>query len=100
VFNLEYNNLKYFSHLRHELKDEYRTDNIHRLSAFLKATENLLEDFPNLVIIAVTHGCMTTSLSKIFGVKMKRFHYCGTSKLVFDKNDKKLKLEYFNKKFY
>jgi hypothetical protein len=86
--------------LRHEIKDEYVKNSSHRVQDFLDATEKFLTDFPEQVIIAVTHGCMTEFLARIYKQEMNKFHYCGVTKFILDKKSKKLNMSYFNKKFY
>ena len=100
LFDLEYNNIKYYSHLRHEIKDEYVKTSAKRVQDFLDATKQILEKNPNLVIIAVSHGCMTEFLADIYGLELNKFFYCGIHKFIWDNKEKKLNMKYFNKKVY
>ena len=100
LYDLEYNNLKHFSKLRHSLENEYVATASKRVEDFILAATEFLKENPDFVILASSHGCMTEFLSLERGLTMEKFFYCGTSKFVLNQSSGKLDMQYFNQKFY
>lgn len=99
-YDLEYNNIKHYSHLRHSLELEYVETASKRATDFLDASAKILKENPDLVIIAVAHGCFPLFLKQVFDMNLNKFHYCGINKFVWNPERQKLEMAYFNKKVY
>lgn len=100
LYRMEYNNLKYFEKIRHDNTEETPEIITARFKQFLEGIRKLLVENPDALVIATSHGFMSTETAKEYNLPVKKFHYCGTSKFKLNKETGKLELKYFNKKVY